>query len=321
MNICVIGLGSMGKRRIRLLLEKDSELTITGIDNNDERVKNVSEQYHIPCYLSLDHTDKKFDCAFVCTSPLSHGKIIRECLNRDCHIFSEINLIDDLYEENMCLAKEKNKVLFLSSTPIYRSEMQYISEKVRKNGNPCVYQYHVGQYLPDWHPWDNLKDFFVSNRQTNGCREYLAIELPWMQMAFGKITGVNVIKQKLTQLELDFPDTYLIQLTHENGNRGNLLVDVVSRQSVRHLEVINEDIYIRWDGKPDSLYEKDIQTGELIQVLTGKYVHMPGYAEWINETSYADEINMFFDVIEGVKPIYDFAKDLETLKIIDEIEG
>ena len=39
MNICVIGLGSMGKRRIRLLLEKDSELTITGIDYNDERVR------------------------------------------------------------------------------------------------------------------------------------------------------------------------------------------------------------------------------------------------------------------------------------------
>ncbi len=320
MNICVIGLGSMGKRRIRLLLEKDSELTITGIDYNDERVRNVSEQYHIPCYSSLDHTDIKFDCAFICTSPLSHGKIIRECLNRDCHIFSEINLIDDLYEENMCLAKEKNKVLFLSSTPIYRSEMQYISGKVRKNGKPCVYQYHVGQYLPDWHPWDNLKDFFVSSRVTNGCREYLAIELPWMQMAFGKITGVNVIKQKLTQLELDFPDTYLIQLTHENGNRGNLLVDVVSRQSVRHLEVINEDIYIRWDGKPDSLYEKDIQTGELIQVLTGEYVHTPGYADWINETAYANEINMFFRVIDGAKPVYGFAEDKETLKIIDEIE-
>lgn len=320
MNICVVGLGSMGKRRIRLLQEKDPNLTITGIDNNNERVRNVSEQYHISCGSSLNNIDEKCDCAFVCTSPLAHGKIIQECLYRNCHIFSEINLVDDLYKENMQLAKEKNKVLFLSSTPIYRSEMQYISKKVRENGNPCVYQYHVGQYLPDWHPWDNLKDFFVSSRATNGCREYLAIELPWLQMAFGKITGVNVIKKKLTKLGLDFPDAYLIQLIHENGNSGSLLIDVVSRQSSRQLEIINEDIYIRWNGKPDALYEKDIHTGELKQILAGEYVHTPGYAEWINETAYAEEINAFFNVIKGEKPIYSFAEDLETLKIIDEIE-
>lgn len=320
MKICVIGLGSMGKRRIRLLQERDSEITIIGIDNNEERVRNVSGQYHISCCSSLDNTDEKFDCAFVCTSPLSHGKIIRECLNRDCHVFSEINLVNDLYDENIRMAKEKNKVLFLSSTPIYRSEMQYISKKVKENGAPCAYQYHVGQYLPDWHPWDNLKDFFVSNKVTNGCREYLAIELPWMQMAFGKITGVNVMKQKLTRLELDFPDTYLIQLIHENGNRGNLLVDVVSRQSVRQLEIINEDIYIKWNGRPDTLYEKDILAGELRQILTGEYVHTPGYADWINETAYADEINRFFGVIDGAKPVYGFEEDKETLKIIDEIE-
>lgn len=320
MNICVIGLGSMGKRRIRLLQEMDSDFTITGIDNNVERARSVSEQYHIPYGASLDGMSEKFDCAFICTPPLSHGKIIQECLNRDCHVFSEINLVDDLYQENMQLAKDRNRTLFLSSTPIYRSEMQYISNRVKQNGNPCVYQYHVGQYLPDWHPWDNLKDFFVSNRVTNGCREYLAIELPWLQMAFGKITGINVIKQKLTKLKLDFPDTYLIQLMHENGNNGNLLVDVVSRQSVRQLEIMNEDIYMKWNGMPDSLYDKNILTGELQQIVTGKYVHVPGYSDWINETAYAEEIKMFFEVIKGAKPLYGFMQDVATLQVIDEIE-
>lgn len=320
MNICVIGLGSMGKRRIRLLQEMNSDYTITGIDSNVDRVRSVSEQFHISCCSSLDDINEKIDCAFICTSPMSHGKIIQQCLNRDCHVFSEINLVDDLYRENMKLAKDKNKVLFLSSTPIYRSEMQYITNRVRQNWNPCVYQYHVGQYLPDWHPWDKLKDFFASNRETNGCREYLAIELPWLQMAFGKITGVNVIKQKLTKLELDFPDTYLIQLAHENGNNGNLLIDVVSRQSVKQLEVINEDIYMRWNGTPDSLYDKDILTGELKQIMTGEYVHMPGYSDWINETAYAEEIKKFFEVIKGAEPIYGFEQDVATLKIIDEIE-
>ncbi len=320
MNICVIGLGSMGKRRIRLLKEINPEFVIIGIDSNIERVKNVSEEYHIVCQSSLFDVDEKIDCAFICTAPLSHGKIIQECLERDCHIFSEINLVDDFYEENMKLAKIKNKVLFLSSTPIYRSEMQYIIKKVRDNGKPCVYQYHVGQYLPDWHPWDKLSDFFVSNKATNGCREYFAIELPWLQEAFGKIIGVNVIKKRIMELGLDFPDTYLVQLVHENGNNGNLLVDVVSRQSVRQLEVLNEDFYMKWNGTPDTLYDKDIVTGELKRVVTGEYVHMDGYSDWINETAYAEEIRAFFKVMKGEKSIYGFAEDVATLKIIDEIE-
>ena len=35
----------------------------------------------------------------------------------------------------------------------------------------------LGQYLPDWHPWESYKSFFVSNKKTNGCRELFAIEL------------------------------------------------------------------------------------------------------------------------------------------------
>lgn len=320
MNICVIGLGSMGKRRIRLLKKIVPDSNILGIDSNEERMKSVAKQYNIDCYSSLVDINIQLDCVFISTSPQSHGEIINECLQKGCHIFSEINLIDNLYRENIQLSKEKKKVLFLSSTPLYRTEMQFIEKQVKRNGKPCIYQYHVGQYLPDWHPWDNLKDFFVSNRITNGCRELLAIELPWLQNAFGRIMRVNVIKRKLTDLGLEFPDTYLIQIEHENGNIGSLVVDVVSRQAVRQLEVLNEDIYIKWSGTPDSLYEKDIISGELKQIKEGEYIHEQGYADFINEYAYEKEIEEFFEVIQGKKSIYDFEMDMETLKIIDEIE-
>lgn len=321
MKVCVIGLGSMGKRRIRLLRQLFPDVEIAGIDSNGDRMAAVAKEYGIDCYSSLGEIKAEIDCAFVCTSPKSHGLIIKECLEKGCHVFSEINLLSDLYEENMQLAEEKKKVLFLSSTPFYKEEMRYITEQVRQNGKPCVYQYHVGQYLPDWHPWDNLKDFFVSQKSTNGCRELLAIELPWMQNAFGAIESVRVISRKTTDLQFDFPDTYLIQIEHIGGTAGNLLVDVASRQAVRRLEVLNEGLYIRWDGTPDLLYEKNIATGELEQIQTGAYIHEKGYGDFINEYAYAKEIEEFFEVIRGGQPLYSFEKDKETLRIIDEIEG
>ena len=320
MRICVIGLGSMGKRRIRLLKIKNPELEIIGIDNNIERAKSVSIEYAINYASALSNISEKPDCAFVCTSPQFHAPIIQECLESNLHVFSEINLIDDKYDKNIRLAEQKGKVLFLSSTPLYKEEMQIIENKVKQNGKPCAYQYHVGQYLPDWHPWDNLENFFVSNKQTNGCRELLAIELPWIQHTFGKICAVNTEKTKLTDLKLDFPDTYLVQVRHSNGTIGNLTVDVVSRHAVRKLEIFNEDIYIRWDGTPESLYEKDIETGVLQQIPAGKYLHEKGYSESINEYAYMKEIEEFFDVIKGKEPLYSFEEDKEILNVIDSIE-
>lgn len=321
MKIVVIGLGSMGKRRIRLLRQIDSTVEIIGIDNRTDRMDEVREQYGIRCVESLENISDIIDCAFVCTSPQYHRDIIYECLKRNCHVFSEINLIADGYEENIQLAKENGKVLFLSSTPLYKAEMRYIDSEVKKCKKNLIYNYHAGQYLPDWHPWDDLKDFFIGKKETNGCRELFAIELPWLQETFGKIIDMQVIKRKTTALQLDFPDVYIVQLIHENGNIGNLLIDVVSRQATRHLEIISEDLFIRWEGTPDSLYQKDLENNEMKNIQVGEYIHEKGYGSFINEYAYMEEIQEFFNVLNGEEAQYGFEDDLITLKWIDEIEN
>ncbi len=320
MKICVIGLGSMGKRRIKHLKQMDSSFVITGIDRDAGRAASAAKQYEISCCCSLADVKERQDCAFVCTSPQLHGAVIQECLGKGMHVFSEINLIDELYDENMQLAKKKGKTLFLSSTPLYRAEIQFIDGRIKKDGGIFAYQYHVGQYLPDWHPWEKLDDFFVSSKRTNGCRELMAIELPWIWHVFGDIAHVNVRKRNLTELGLEFPDMYFIQIEHVNGNAGNLMLDVVSRQAVRRLEILNEHLYLRWDGTPDSLYEKDMKSKELIQIPAGEYFHEEGYEDFINEYAYKEEIKAFFEAIGGKEAIYSFQRDKEMLRIIDEIE-
>lgn len=326
MNILVVGLGSMGKRRIRLLKLMNHLGIIIGIDKKIDRCKFVKSHMGIECYESFEEAEKaiEIDCVFICTPPLTHADMIHLCLAHGYHVFSEINLVSNKYDENIALAQEKNKTLFLSSTPLYEAEMQFMKQEIDPNNDLYVYQYHVGQYLPDWHPWDDLENFFVSQKRTNGCRELLAIELPWIQSVFGKINRVNVVKKKLTNLKIDFPDTYLIQIEHEKGSIGNLLIDVISRQAVRHLEILSEKVYIKWEGTPDSLYHKDILPsgeGEMKLVLVGEYMHEQGYGEFINEYAYMKEIEDFFNAIRGKEPLYNFEKDKEVLLLIDKIES
>ncbi len=48
----------------------------------------------------------KPEAAIVSTSPASHADIIQICLKSKCHVFTELNLIDDGYCENISLAEK-----------------------------------------------------------------------------------------------------------------------------------------------------------------------------------------------------------------------
>lgn len=334
MKVMVIGLGSMGKRRIRLLSKMYPKLSIIGVDSNEERVQAVSEEYSIACYVDLEQALAKeakagepVSVAMICASPLSHAALIHKCLTMGLHVFTEINLVADGYRENMALAEEKGCKLFLSSTPVYRAEMRKIKEVLEnKDGNakrPVNYVYHVGQYLPDWHPWEEFHQFFVGNKRTNGCREILAIELPWMVRTFGKIIDLHSYKGNLTDLHIEYPDNYFVYLTHEDGSRGVFIVDVVCREAVRHMEIYNEHLYMDWNGTPDSLRIKNLETKEMEKLLEKEnYERRQGYSAFVNEYAYINELEAFFAYLEkDMSPAYDFAQDLELLQQIDQIEG
>ena len=318
-KVAVIGLGSMGKRRIRLLQEMYPEYLIVGIDGRADRRDEAGKQFDIKCQDSIDGIGA-FDFAFICTAPLFHNSLIQNCLVNGAHVFSELNLVSDGYEENMALAKEMNKTLFLSSTFLYREEIRFIREKIVP-GKKWNYVYHIGQYLPDWHPWENYHDFFLGEKRTNGCREILAIELPWMISTFGEVASVTVLSDKMTSLNVDYKDNFLIQLRHKNGSKGSLVVDVVSPVPVRKLEVYGEREYIFWDGTPESVVQYDAETKMLLPVMfSEKTEHLDGYSAFVVENAYRNEIRTFFDVVDGKTTAeYGFEQDLKVLKLIDQI--
>lgn len=322
MNILVIGLGSMGKRRIRLIKEINPGAIVFGVDGREDRRKEVSDLFGIENFASLaDVSSKNIECAFVCTSPLSHSSIIEECLNKRWNVFTELNLVKDGYERNTIKAKENGCTLFLSSTFLYREEIHFIKSQI-DNERKWNYIYHIGQYLPDWHPWENYKEFFIGDKRTNGCREIMAIELPWLSKTFGDIIDFQVMSDKMTELKIDYNDNYMIQLRHADGNKGVLVVDVVSPYAVRKFEAYTEGEYIQWDGTPESLMHYNQKSGQLEHVkLNEKVEHKDGYRAFVIENAYKKEIEEFFAVVKNEKvPLYGFEQDRKILDLIDTLE-
>ncbi len=324
MLFIVVGLGSMGKRRIRLLKQVDETITIIGVDSNSERAVQVSSEFHIMVETSIDAAFEKYGsevkAAFVCTSPLSHRNVITELLKRGVSVFTEINLVSDGYDELLQM-KSNKQVLFLSSTFLYRKDIQYIIEKVKNE--KVNYIYHTGQYLPDWHPWESYKNFFVNDKRTNGCREIMAIEMPWIIKCFGKVVNYTIFRDKLSSMDLDYNDNYMILLEHENGSKGMLAVDVVSRKARRNLEIFNENMHVFWNGTPDSLYDYNIE--EKYDQLIKTYTSIDkdkNYCENIIENAYMDEILAFLSAVnceDESKIQYTIKEDKSILDLLDEM--
>lgn len=324
MRFVVVGLGSMGRRRVRLLKKISDCHEIVGVDSRVERREQAEKELSIATMDSLEEAlSAGPDGVIISTSPLSHAQIIHQSLQASCNVFTELNLVDDLYTENIALAKEKGKVLFLSSTFLYREEVHYIQNKINETKESLNYNYHVGQYLPDWHPWESIKEYFVGDKRTNGCRELFAIELPWLIRTFGEIGSFEVLSGKNTALPIQYKDNYLLLIKHKNGNKGVLAVDVLSRKAVRNLEVYGENLYLSWDGTPTGLkrYDPEKKEEKNIDLYENNIDKQAGYAAFVIENAYRNELETFISQINGTeKAKYTFEEDLEVLSLIDEIE-
>ena len=325
-RVLVAGLGSMGKRRIRLLQRLKPGVPIAGTDSREDRRITAEKEFAIPAFASLEEAFNHFSptILFACTPPLSHADIVLYGLNNGCHTFSEMNLDSSRYPEILSLAEEKRRTAFLSSSMLYRDEIEYI-QKMIESPERFTYTYHVGQYLPDWHPWERIQDFFVSDPRTNACRELFAIELPWISSVFGKIASCHIARRKITHLEIAYPDVYACVIEHEVGCCGVLLIDVVSRIPQRSLHIVGENSDITWEGTPESLrfFDANKRTDSTPLRNDDAILHNPQYASIISEVSYIKELTAFFAVVNGASvssDFYGYSNDAIILDLIDRIE-
>ena len=124
MRVVVIGLGSMGRRRIRLMQAMSEPPEIVGVNRSAERRAQAEKEFGIRTFATLAEAIAvaKPQAAFLCTAPASHGPAVMECVSARLDIFMEINLLGGWYAEAAALAAEKGVKLFISSTPVYRRE-------------------------------------------------------------------------------------------------------------------------------------------------------------------------------------------------------
>lgn len=322
MKFLVVGLGSMGKRRIRnLTYLKAGE--ITGFDTWEDRRKEAEQKYHIVTYGKFDEALKNnSDALIISTPPDLHVKYALEAAKNEKHFFMEASVVDDGMDELIAKCRNKTIVAAPSCTMRFWPSIKRMKELLDRGtiGNVLLFTHHSGQYLPDWHPWEDYRKFYVAKKETGAAKEIVTFELVWLTWLFGEVDTVSCFKGKLSSLEIDIDDAYQIILKFKNKVLGNMLIDVISRVPERSCGIYGEKGVIHWEwGTGVRVYTVEDKQWTSYPEKVG--TSMEGYSEKIKEEPYIEEMDAFIRAIrKEAKYPYTLEEDKRILDLLGAVE-
>lgn len=313
----------MGKRRIRNL-QYLGYSDIFGFDIREDRRQEAESKYRITTIACLENFENLFiDALIISVPPDKHHIYISKAIELNKPCFVEASVVDNSFDELIALS-EKNKVFIApSSTMYFHPAIKKIKSIVEEQfiGFPTSISYHSGQYLPDWHTYENVKDFYVSQKETGGAREIVPFELTWLTKIFGFPSSVYGCVKKTIEIEgaESIDDTYVSVLDY-NCFILTLTIDVTSRVGTRKLLINGSNGQLLWDWNNNfiSIYTPASGWNNLeFEMLAAE----DGYNKNITEQMYISELSCFIaGTSESNVYINNLRNDHAVLKILYAIE-
>lgn len=326
MKVLVVGLGSMGKRRIRNLRALGIS-DLAGMDPREDRRNETAEKYGLSTFADVEQALERFrpTALVVSTSPERHMDYAYLATARNLPCFIEASVVDaDRIRELHEITSKDGPLVAPSCTMRYFPGPKKVKELLARNtiGKVLCVNYHTGQYLRDWHPWEAIEDYYVSKRDTGGCREIIPFELTWLNDLFGEPTPVACLRDTLGDLGVDIDDVYHFWLRYPAGVIANMTIEVLSRpQATRELRILGSHGQIVFSADDNSVRVCTVDSPAWIRHELAKGRAEQGY---INpEEPYIDEMRDFITAVETHNPAAfpnSLLEDYKVLGILNALE-
>ena len=126
----------------------------------------------------------------------------------------------------------------LVNHPLILNAKSLIEKKVI--GKPIFARAECGFYLPNWHPWEDYRKFYMAHKnQGGGVLLDTSHEINYLQRLFGNVTNVQGIVGKFSNLEITSDDLALSILKFKKNNLiGHVHLDLLQFDKSRSFKVI-----------------------------------------------------------------------------------
>jgi len=255
-RILIVGLGSIGKRHLRLARSL--------LPNSDIRVLRHKASCEVPefsngCLYSLKEAIAFAPQIAAIASPapfhISTAQVLAET---GAHLLIEKPLSDSLNGVTHLLATCRNKRTVLSTGYNLRflPSLQRFHDLLCKGviGKTLSFRCEIGQYLPSWRPECDYRKGVSARRELGGgALLELSHEIDYLRWIFGEVEWVAATLCRQSNLEIDVEDTAHLTLSFLSTTKGHELIGTVNLDFVRHdstrsCTAIGEEGSLRWNG-------------------------------------------------------------------------
>tara|TARA_B100000767_G_C19772645_1_gene540878 strand:- start:3569 stop:4615 length:1047 start_codon:yes stop_codon:yes gene_type:complete len=330
MKALFIGLGSIGQRHLRNLIALNPNIEISAVrgknsknlvfSKNNKILKNSNlvTKYNITEFSNLSKALKHhFDIIFITNPSSLHFKIAKQAIASGAYIFIEKPAVDnekDFFELE-ALEKSYQGKIFVGYQYRFHPVIKKSSYLIRNNllGNIVSARFKNGEYLPDWHPYEDYRQSYAASKKLGGGTLLTQIhDLDYSTLLLGAPIELFAVGGKNSSLEVDVEDSIQILMNTKIKNKKipiSISLNYVEKPPERTFEVIGDKGKILCD-----LNKNTIHWHSHTKKNKKSKFSFPAFKR---NDMFLDEMKAFLSFASGNKKIGISLKDSEmSLKIV-----
>lgn len=252
MKTLIAGLGSIGRRHLRNLValgEQDILLYRTHTSTlPDDELDPYPVEKDLTAALAYQP-----DAVIVSNPTALHLDVAIPAARVGCHLLLEkpISHTMERVDELVSIAKQNRIKTIVGFQFRFHPGLRTIRRILKKGevGKPLSVRAHWGEYLPDWHPWEDYHRGYAARQDLGGgVIRTLCHPFDYLRMLFGDVKAIWCFSGKHSDMELEVEDTAEIGMQFTNGVIGSVHLDYVQRPPRHDLEIVGTAGTIRWDS-------------------------------------------------------------------------
>jgi predicted dehydrogenase len=312
MRLLIAGLGSIGRRHLKNLItlgERDILLYRTGHSTlPDEELKEYPVETNLES--ALAHSPE----AVLVSNPTAlHLDVAIPAAEAGCHLFLEkpISHSLDRIAEFRSIIKNRGVRVLVGYQFRFHPGLQDVRRLIAEGaiGRPLSVHAHWGEYLPDWHPWEDYRQSY-SARVDLGGGVILTLSHPidYLRWLIGEVAEVWAFTDQSKELEIDVEDTAELGLRFNCGAMGSLHLDYNQRPPDHHLEIVGVNGTIQWNYSEGAT--------RIYRARDQGWDSYPNPRDFERNDMFLAQMRHFLEVVKGkVEPLCTIEDGVKTLQI------
>jgi predicted dehydrogenase len=264
MKILIAGLGSIGQRHFRNL--KSLGIQDFVLLRSGKSTLQNSELDFYPQVSSIEEGLKlKPDCVIIANPTRLHLEVAVPAVKAGCHIFLEkpvshsLDGCDDLVDAVACTGVSAMVGFQFRFHPALRKIKEILSE--REIGEVISAHAHWGEYLPDWHPWENYKAGYAARFDLGGgVGLTLCHPFDYLRWFLGEFQKAHFLGSNLNPLGIGVNQALVTSLEFESGTVGSVYLDYVQKPPMHRIELIGVKGSLIWDARSNVVRHEGVQS-------------------------------------------------------------